>query len=102
MANKKDKSKISSTALNEKIKNDPIKDLKQKAIKFLQTGEMEKLISSCNWGIRSTENDAMVLEFVKLRAIGYAQSGRLLEAKKDFLRVLELNPDDGIALSNYL
>jgi hypothetical protein len=88
--------------MSENFKLDALKRLQSEAVKYLRLGKMSKLILTCNRGITASRDNPIVLEFIKLRGIGYAETGRLTEAKSDFLTILEIIPKDGPTLSNYL
>lgn len=76
--------------------------LHEMAVAAFREGDQEQLKCLCDLGVESCGNRDFGLEFLKLRGIYHAQSGDLLNARKDFLSVLEVIPSDEVAFTNYI
>lgn len=77
-------------------------ELLKMAIQSFRDGDWEHLGYLCDVGIQSCEENQILKELFKLRGIYNASTKDLLKAKQDFLRALELDPEDDVVLTNFI
>lgn len=89
--------------INDDEKEVSVEELLNMAIASFEENDWGYLNYLTNLGVEScSEDEKMRLEFMKLRGISNAHLTQITDAKKDFLSVLEKNPNDEVVLVNFL